>query len=164
MAIPGGVGNGLDRPRVSKACWLKARDGLMGARAAFVVFLLGCGFVSFAAAADATFDQPDAKNALHGVNGRTYWEMFAVCFTSANAVLEKAALDKDETAQSEFGALASAVLERGIARLVTDRAVFEGEAEEVFLARAAQFSPAAEFADACKLYIRDHDARFGPPK
>jgi len=29
---------------------------------------------------------------------------------------------------------------------------------------AFPFSPAAEFADACRLYIRDHDARFGPPK
>ena len=136
----------------------------MGARAAFVVCLLCGGFASLAMAADATFDQPDAKNVLHGVNGKTYWEMFAVCFTSANAVLEKAALDQNEAAQHEFGALASAVLERGIARLVMDRAVFEGEAEEVFLARAAQFSPAAEFADACRLYIRDHDARFGAPK
>jgi len=115
-------------------------------------------------AADATFDQPDAKSVLHAVNGRTYWEMFAVCFASANAVLEKAALDKNEAAQREFGELATAVLERGIARLVADRAVFEGEAEEVFLARAAQFSPATQFADACRLYIKDHDARFGPPK
>jgi hypothetical protein len=164
MAIAGGVGNGLDRPRVSKACLLKAKDGLMDIRAAFVVCVLCCGFASLAAAADATIDQPDAKSALHGVDGRTYWEMFAVCFTSANAVLEKAALAKNEAVQSEFGALASAVLERGITRLVTDRAVFEGEAEEVFLARAAQFTPAAEFADACRLYIRDHDARFGPSR
>ena len=163
MAIPGRAGNGLDRSCRPKACLKKAWDVLMGVRAAFIVCLLCSGFASLAFA-DATFDQPDAKNVLHAVNGKTYWEMFAVCFTSANAVLEKAALDQNEAAQHEFGALASAVLERGIARLVMDRAVFEGEAEEVFLARAAQFTPAAEFADACRLYIRDHDARFGPPK
>jgi hypothetical protein len=125
---------------------------------------LCCGFVSAAVGADAAFDAPDAKNVLHAVNGKTYWEMFAVCFTSANAVLERAALDKNEAAQREFGELATAVLERGIGRLVADRSVFEGEAEEVFLARAAQFSPAAEFADACRLYIKDHDSRFGQPK
>jgi hypothetical protein len=136
----------------------------MVARAALIVCLLCTGFASLALAADATFDQPDAKNVLHAVDGRTYWEMFAVCFSSANAVLEKAALDNNEAAQREFGALASAVLERGIGRLVADRAVFEGEAEEVFLARAAQFTPAVDFADACRLYIRDHDARFGAPK
>ena len=136
----------------------------MAARAAFLVCLLCSGLASPAMAADATFDQPDAKNVLHSVNGKPYWEMFAVCFASANAVLEKAALDNNEASQREFGALASAVLERGIGRLVMDRAVFEGEAEEVFLARAAQFSPVAEFADACRLYIGDHDARFGPPK
>ena len=133
-------------------------------RALFLSLAILLGAVAPAMAADATFDQPDAKNVLHVVNGKTYWEMFAVCFASANAVLEKAALDKNEAAQREFGELATAVLERGIARLVADRAVFEGEAEEVFLARAAQFSPATQFADACHLYIRDHDARFGPPK
>ena len=136
----------------------------MGLRTVSAAALLALGVVSPAIAADATFDQPDTKNVLHAVNGKTYWEMFAVCFASANAILEKAALDKNEAAQREFGALATAVLERGIARLVADRAVFEGEAEEVFLARAAQFSPAAEFADACRLYIEDHDAHFGPPK
>ena len=124
-----------------------------------------CGaFASGASAADATFDVPDTKNVLHTVNGKTYWEMFAVCFASANAVLKKAALERNEAAQREFGALASQVLERGIARLVADRVVFEGEAEEVFLARASQFAPVAEFAEACRLYIRDHDSRFGPPK
>ena len=136
----------------------------MATRAALIVCLLCSAFAPLALAADATFSQPDAKNVLHAVDGKTYWEMFAVCFASANAVLEKAALDKNEAAQREFGALATAVLERGIGRLVADRAVFEGEAEEVFLARAAQFSPAADFADACRLYVRDHDARFGPPK
>jgi hypothetical protein len=136
----------------------------MAARVALIVCLLCSGFTPLALAADATFDQPDAKNVLHAVDGKAYWEMFAVCFASANAVLEKAALDRNGAAQQEFGALATAVLERGIGRLVADRSVFEGEAEEVFLARAAQFSPAADFADACRLYIRDHDARFGPPK
>jgi hypothetical protein len=136
---------------------MRLKTGLLAA-------CLCCGFVPAAIGADAAFDQPDAKNVLHTVNGKTYWEMFAVCFTSANAVLERAALDKNEAAQRAFGELATAVLERGIARLVADRSVFEGEAEEVFLARAAQFSPVAEFADACRLYIKDHDSRFGPPK
>lgn len=136
----------------------------MSLRTILLAGLLCSGFMSAAGAADATFDQPDAKSLLHAVDGKAYWEMFAVCFASANAVLEKAALDRNEAAQREFGELATAVLERGIARLVTDRAVFEGEAEEVFLARAAQFSPAGEFADACRLYIKDHDSRFGTPK
>ena len=136
----------------------------MALRAIFLAGALCSGLASAAAAADATFDQPSPGNVLHAVDGKTYWEMFAVCFASANAVLEKAALNQNEAAQREFGELATAVLERGIARLVADRAVFEGEAEEVFLARAAQFSPAAEFADACRLYIKDHDTRFGPPK
>lgn len=135
----------------------------MGLRTIFLAGVLCCSFASAAAAADATFDAPDAQNILHAANGKTYWEMFAVCFASADAVLEKAALDKNEAVQREFGDLATAVLERGIGRLVADRAVFEGEAEEVFLARAAQFSPAPQFADACRLYIKDHDARFGPP-
>jgi len=117
-----------------------------------------------ALSADATFDQPDLKSVLHAVNGKTYWEMFAVCFTSANVALEKAALEHNEAVQRDVGNLATQVLERGIGRLVADRTVFEGEAEEVFLARAAQFSPVADFADACRLYVRDHDARFGPPK
>jgi hypothetical protein len=128
-----------------------------------VAILLGWS-IAPAVAADATFDAPDVRDVLHAVDGKTYWEMFAVCFASANAVLEKAALDKDEAAQRDFGELASRVLELGIARLVQDRAVFEGEAEEVFLSRAAQFPPAAEFARACRLYIKDHDSRFGPPK
>lgn len=129
-----------------------------------VLACICCCLASGAVAADATFDAPDAKSALHALNGRTYWEMFAVCFTSANAVLEKAAQDRNEAAQREFGKLATDVLERGIARLVKDRAVFEGEAEEVFLSRAAQFPPIAEFADACRLYIDDHDSRFGLPR
>jgi hypothetical protein len=137
---------------------------LMGLRTVLAAAGLAFGFVSPAIGADATLNAPDAQNILHAANGKTYWEMFAVCFASANAVLEKAALDKNEAAQREFGALATAVLERGIARLVADRAVFEGEAEEVFLARAAQFPPAPEFAGACRLYIMDHDSRFGPPK
>jgi hypothetical protein len=117
-----------------------------------------------ARAADQTFAAHDSGNVLHGVDGRTYWEMFAVCFASANAVLEKAALENNESQQREIGELAAAVLERGIARLVADRVVFEGEAEEVFYARAAGFMPAANFADACRLYIKDHDARFGAPQ
>jgi len=136
----------------------------MAVRRFLLAALLCSAFGSAGIAADATFAVPDAKNVLHTVNGKTYWEMFAVCFASANAVLQKAALEHNEAAQREFGALASQVLERGIARLVADRVVFEGEAEEVFLARAAQFSPVTEFADACRLYIKDHDARFGPPK
>lgn len=126
-------------------------------------FLL-CGFCAPAMAADQAFTAPEAGNPLHALNGKTYWEMFAVCFSSANAVLEKAAQEQNDTQQREMGELAAAVLERGIARLVTDRSVFEGEAEEVFLARAAQFMPAPNFADACRLYIKDHDSRFGPPK
>jgi hypothetical protein len=136
----------------------------MALRTILLAGLMCGGLISAARAADATFDQPDAKNVLHAVDGKTYWEMFAVCFASANAVLEKAALDRNEATQREFGELATEVLERGIARLVADRSVFEGEAEEVFLARAVQFSPAGEFADACRLYIKDHDSRFGPPK
>jgi hypothetical protein len=123
-----------------------------------------CALAGSARAADQTFDAHDAGNVLHGVGGRTYWEMFAVCFASANAVLEKAALENNESQQREIGELAAAVLERGIARLVADRVVFEGEAEEVFYARAAGFMPVANFADACRLYIKDHDARFGAPQ
>lgn len=126
--------------------------------------LMVCLFAGTASADDATFDTPDAGNVLHGVNGKPYWEMFAVCFSSANAALEKAALDKDEAAQRAMTELAASVLERGIARLVADRTVFEGEAEEVFYARAAQFMPVANFAEACRLYIKDHDSRFGTPK
>jgi hypothetical protein len=122
-----------------------------------------CALGERAFAADQTFAAP-AGNVLHGVDGKTYWEMFAVCYASANAVLEKAALDQNETAQTEMTALAADVRERGIERLVKDRTVFEGEAEEVFLARAAQFMPAANFADACRLYIKDHDSRFGAPQ
>jgi hypothetical protein len=123
-----------------------------------------CAFAASADAADQTFAAHDAGNVLHGVDGRTYWEMFAVCFASANAVLEKAALENNEAQQREMGELAAAVLERGIARLVADRVVFEGEAEEVFYARAAGFTPIANFADACRLYIKDHDSRFGAPQ
>jgi hypothetical protein len=122
-----------------------------------------CALGRSAYAADQTFAAHDTGHVLHGVDGRTYWEMFAVCFASANAVLGKAALEKDGTLQRDMGELAAAVLERGIARLVADRVVFEGEAEEVFYARAAQFMPAANFADACRLYIKDHDWRFGAP-
>ena len=114
-------------------------------------------------AADQTFSAP-AGNVLHGVDGKTYWEMFAVCFASANAVLEKAAREQDQAAQTDMTQLAADVRERGIERLVKDRVVFEGEAEEVFLARAAQFMPAANFADACRLYIKDHDSHFGAPQ
>ena len=32
-------------------------------------------------------DDSIPRRLLHAVNGKTYWEMFAVCFTSANAVL-----------------------------------------------------------------------------
>jgi hypothetical protein len=136
----------------------------MGLRTVSAAALFAFGFVSLAIAADATFDAPDARDALHAVNGKTYWETFADCFASANVALQKAVLDKNEAAQREFGDLATAVHDRGIAQLVADRAVFEGEAEEVFLARAAQFSPAAEFARTCRLYVLDHDSRFGPPK
>ena len=130
----------------------------------FFAALWVCAFAGSAHAADQTFAAHDAGNVLHGVDGRTYWEMFAVCFASANAVLEKAALENNETQQREMGELAAAVLERGIARLVADRVVFEGEAEEVFYARAAGFTPIANFADACRLYIKDHDSRFGEPQ
>ena len=115
-------------------------------------------------AADQTFSAPEAGNILHTLDGKTYWEMFAVCFASAGAVLEKAALEHNEAEQHEMDELAAAVLERGIARLVADRVLFEGEAEELFYARAAQFMPAANFADACRFYIKEHDARFGAPK
>jgi hypothetical protein len=101
---------------------------------------------------------------MHAVDGKTYWEIFAACFASANAVLEKAAQERNETQQRAMGELADQVRERGIARLVTDRVVFEGEAEEVFLARAASVMPAANFAAACRTYIADHDSRFGTPK
>ena len=123
-----------------------------------------CTLGGSADAADQTFAAAEAGNLLRGVDGRTYWEMFAVCFASANAVLEKAAQEKDDTQQRDMEELAAAVLERGIARLVADRVVFEGEAEEVFYARAAGFMPVANFADACRLYIKDHDSRFGAPK
>jgi len=126
--------------------------------------ILVCAPGGVAHAADQTFAAHDFGNVLHAVDGRTYWEMFAVCFASADAVLEKAALENNETLQREMGDLAAAVLERGIARLVTDRVVFEGEAEEVFYARAAGFTPIANFADACRLYLQDHDARFGAPQ
>ena len=164
MARRGALGNGLDSPGVAKAWLAKGKDIGVGLRTTFLVGVLCSSFAAAAAAADATFDAPDAGNVLHAVNGKTYWEMFAVCFSSANAVLEKAALDKNEAAQREFGDLATAVLERGIGRLVADRTVFEGEAEEVFLARAAQFPPATDFTNACRLYVKDHDSRFGPPK
>jgi hypothetical protein len=126
--------------------------------------LILCEFSGSATAADQAFNAPEAGDVLHGVDGRTYWEMFAVCFASANAALEKAAADKDQMQQRAMDGLAASVLARGIARLVTDRAVFEGEAEEVFYARAAQFMPVADFADACRLYIQDHDSHFGAPK
>ncbi|HXI99673.1 MAG TPA: hypothetical protein VNH44_00535 [Micropepsaceae bacterium] len=126
-----------------------------------VAVLMVCGFAGAAWAADATFDAPDAGNALHAVNGKPYWEMFAMCFSSVNAALAKAARDKDETQQRDLSDLAASLLERGISRLVDDRTVFEGEAEEVFYARAAQSMPVANFADACRLYIKDHDSRFG---
>jgi hypothetical protein len=133
------------------------------AKIVFVALCI-CALGANAYAADQTFAAHDAGNVLHGVDGRTYWEMFAVCFASTNAVLEKAALENNEAQQREMGELAAAVLERGIVRLVADRVVFEGEAEEVFYARAVQFTPIANFADACRLYIKDHDARFGAPK
>jgi hypothetical protein len=129
----------------------------------FFATICFCAFDGQAFAADQTFAAHDAGNVLHGVDGRTYWEMFAVCFASANAVLEKAAREQNQTPQTDITELAAEVRERGIARLVADRIVFEGEAEEVFLARAAGFMPAANFADACRLYIKDHDARFGAP-
>jgi hypothetical protein len=132
--------------------------------ALFICASAGGAWAAAAVAADQTFQAPEAGNPLHVLNGKTYWEMFAVCFASADAALGKAAQEQNETQQREMGELATAVLDRGIARLSTDRAVFEGEAEEVFLARAAEFMPAANFADACRAYIKDHDSHFGPPK
>ena len=154
------MGNGLDRGCLrEQGCLI-----FMRVKTITVAAVLCSLFASAAIAADATFDVSDTKNVLHAVNGKTYWEMFAVCFASANAGLEKAALEHNEARQRDLGNLATQVLERGIGRLVADRTVFEGEAEEVFLARAAQSPPVAEFAGACRLYVLDHDQRFGPPK
>jgi hypothetical protein len=134
--------------------------------AALIVCAVSGGLSGGAAAGgpDQMFHAPEAGTALHALDGKTYWETFAMCFASANAVLEKAARERNESEQRAMSALADAVLERGIARLVADRVVFEGEAEEIFLARAAGTVPAAGFADACRVYIKDHDSRFGTPK
>jgi hypothetical protein len=128
-----------------------------------IAALLTVSLVHSAQAADQTFNAPDLADVLHPQNGKTYWEAFAMCFASAGAALEKIPTGKNAVQQREMDELAAAVRERGIARLIADRAVFEGEAEEVFLARAAQSMPEADFAGACRLFIRDHDSRFGPP-
>jgi GNAT superfamily N-acetyltransferase len=131
-------------------------------RAFLAMFLTAC-LAHAAQAADQVFDAPDAASGLHAVNGKTYWEIFAMCFASAGAALEKAVTEKNEAQQQQMDALAADVRGRGIARLVADRAVFEGEAEEVVLARAAQAMPEPGFAAACRLYVKDHDSRFGTP-
>jgi hypothetical protein len=129
----------------------------------FMAALLLCNLPGRAIAADQTFNAPEPRNVLHALDGKTYWEMFGVCFASAQSVLERAALEQNEAQQREMNELAASVLERAIARLVADRGIVEKDAEEIFYARVAEFSPIAEFSDACRLYVRDHDTRFGAP-
>jgi len=81
----------------------------------------------------------DTKQVLHTVNGKPYWEMFASAFTSANAVLERRRWTRTRPHSASSQNWPAKCWSAG--RPVVADGGIEGEAEEVFLARAAQFCP-----------------------
>lgn len=91
-------------------------------------------------------------DALAGLNGKFYWQLFALCETSLRAE----ALQHPAFA-APYTNIANSSNARALARLMADRGIVEADAQKLVASREKIERPVEGIATTCNQLIRKHD-------